>query len=263
MTTNDALYDRIGVGYDSTRRADPFIAGELARLLEVSAGKYLDLACGSGNYTTALERFGGQWWGVDLSPLMIERAGRKSPAITWNVAAAEQLPYQDQTFDGVACVQGIHHFPSLARAFAEVARVMKRGKFVLFTSTPEQIRGYWLAHYFPTTVSRAAEQRPSLERVQQALSKANLQFRRLQPYSVQNDLQDLFFYSGKFRPEIYLDDRVRQGISPFAALANPSEVSAGCRELRADIDSGRIADIIASDNRLGGDYCFIIAEKAV
>ena len=41
-------YDTIGVGYDVTRRADPYIAGRLAHHLAIGAeSTYLDVACGS------------------------------------------------------------------------------------------------------------------------------------------------------------------------------------------------------------------------
>ena len=40
-------YDTIGVGYDATRRADPYIAGRLAHHLAIGAeSTYLDVACG-------------------------------------------------------------------------------------------------------------------------------------------------------------------------------------------------------------------------
>lgn len=53
MTT--ALYDQIGVGYDATRRADGYIVDRLANLLKLRSGaSYLDVACGTGNYTLAL-----------------------------------------------------------------------------------------------------------------------------------------------------------------------------------------------------------------
>ena len=52
---NQPCYDRIGIGYDVTRRADPYLTRRLLGLLEPrSGGLYLDVACGSGNYTAAL-----------------------------------------------------------------------------------------------------------------------------------------------------------------------------------------------------------------
>ena len=51
-----ALYDKIGIGYDTTRRADPFILSRLLHYLAPVKGRlYLDVGCGTGNYTAAIE----------------------------------------------------------------------------------------------------------------------------------------------------------------------------------------------------------------
>ena len=50
----EPIYNRIGAGYDATRRADPYIAGKLDSYLSTKDGlSYLDVACGTGNYTVA------------------------------------------------------------------------------------------------------------------------------------------------------------------------------------------------------------------
>jgi ubiquinone/menaquinone biosynthesis C-methylase UbiE len=49
-------YDAIGIGYDSTRRPDLRIAARIQALLEPRAGgHYLDVACGTGNYTITVK----------------------------------------------------------------------------------------------------------------------------------------------------------------------------------------------------------------
>jgi hypothetical protein len=75
------------------------------------------------------------------------------------------------------------------------------------------------------------------------------------------DLQDFFSYSGKFRPEMYLSDRVRRGISTFAALADPEEMAEGCRRLEEDIASGEIVEVQRRYVNSGGDYIFLRAAK--
>ena len=58
-----AKYDRIGDGYDLTRRADPRIADRLTSLLDAAPGaSVLDVACGTGNYTFALADFANSSW---------------------------------------------------------------------------------------------------------------------------------------------------------------------------------------------------------
>jgi predicted TPR repeat methyltransferase len=67
-----ALYDRIGSSYARSRRADAAIAQTLADQLRLTPfGTYLDLGCGTGNYTVALGAMGGVWRGVDVSEVML------------------------------------------------------------------------------------------------------------------------------------------------------------------------------------------------
>ncbi len=263
MPRQATLYNRIGTGYDATRRADPYLASRLAYHLAPRAGStYLDLACGTGNYTAALAARGGRWQGIDLSTRMLTEARVKNPTVPLAVADTAALPFPAATFAGVLCTLAIHHFNDLTTAFAEVARVLTSGgRFVLLTSTPEQMHQYWLSEYFPRAIARSAEQMPALSAVRAALDIVGFAPCVTEPYAIREDLQDFFLYSGKHRPEIYLDSEVRRGISTFASLADPVEVDAGLSRLAADINSGGIAQVRQRFEHDGGDYLFVVAEK--
>lgn len=79
-----------------------------------------------------------------------------------------------------------------------------------------------------------------------------------EPYTIAEDLQDLFLYSGKFKPEMYLDADFRANISTFSLLAEPKEIESGCEGLRADIATGKINEFIKRHEK-SGDYLFVIA----
>jgi ubiquinone/menaquinone biosynthesis C-methylase UbiE len=258
------LYDNIGAGYDATRRADPYISDCLARHLAVADGEvYLDVACGTGNYAAALASRGGKWYGVDQSRRMTNAARQKTDAVAWHLADVAALPFSNGVFSGVLCTNAIHHFAALERVFSEVYRVLTQGRFVIFTATREQTRGYWLNEYFPDAMRKSVEQTPDLFAVQETLTRVGFSIAYTETYEVQPDLQDFFLYSGKYRPEIYLSESVRMGISTFASLADPSEVQMGCQRLRIDIDSGRIAEVIKAYQHGKGDYLFIVVAKGI
>ncbi|MEH2137290.1 hypothetical protein [Nostoc sp.] len=44
-------------------------------------------------------------------------------------------------------------------------------------------------------------------------------------------------------------------------LASPEEITAGCQKLAADINTGRITDIVNKYENNHADYLFVIAEK--
>ena len=165
-----SLYDHIGTTYRTSRSADPTIVATLASMLQLdSASMYLDLACGTGNYTRALAAHAGTWHGVDASAVMLAQASASSSLAAWHKADASNLPFPDNSFDGAICTLAIHHFQDLHRPFREVRRTMKSGRFVLFTGLAEQMRNYWLCHYFPEMMRRSIARMPTLNAVQSSL----------------------------------------------------------------------------------------------
>lgn len=259
MTT----YNTIGHQYNATRTADPYLAHILFELLQPQPqGTYLDIGCGTGNYTVKLANEGINMVGVEPSTLMLEQAKAKSEAVQWQLGSAENIPFKDNYFDGAMGTLTIHHWTDLPKAFAELHRVLKPGsRLVIFTSTAEQMKGYWLNHYFPKMLGRSIEQMPAYTAIESAVSQAGLGIATTQKYFVKDDLQDKFLYVGKNNPNLYFDEQIRHGISSFAALSFKEEVEQGLEQLRADIDNGQFGTVKSRYSDIDGDYLFIVIEK--
>lgn len=258
------IYDCIGQGYDGTRRADPHLLDRLRHWLGASlAGPVLDVGCGTGNYTCALAASGVAMTGVDPSERMLAEARGKSTQVAWRAGTAEALPFADAAFAGAMATLTVHHWRDLDRGLGELARVLQPGgRLVLFTSTPQQMRGYWLCHYFPRMLERSWQVMLTLERLQAGLVAAGFHGVQTEPYAVQPELRDLFLYSGKHAPERYLDPAFRRGISSFAALAEPDEVEAGLRRLAQDLRDRQWAAVAARfAQAAAGDYLFVAADR--
>ncbi|MCF6409468.1 class I SAM-dependent methyltransferase [Pseudalkalibacillus salsuginis] len=256
------LYDEIGKSYDATRKADPEITRHLRNHLQVPKGtKVLDIACGTGNYSIALEQSGLYVTGCDISTEMIEIAKQKSSKINWELADINCLPYENKTFTGVSCILSIHHFGELFVPFQEVFRVMDRGRFVIFTSSPEQMNTYWLKEYFPQAIEASSKQMPDLTTVNNTLQAVGFDIIGHETFLIQPDLEDFFLYSGKYEPHIYLDETVRAGISTFANLATKEEIVLGCSKLKRDIETKKINEVLPRYSSVKGDYVFVVAEK--
>jgi ubiquinone/menaquinone biosynthesis C-methylase UbiE len=258
-----ALYDTIGRTYDTTRRADPDLVRAIARHLHLTPGaRYLDVGCGTGNYTVALQNLGAKMHGVELSSTMLSKARLKSDRVTWIHGNAEQLPFRDRSFAGAITTFTIHHMENPARTFAEVHRTIDSGSFVIMAADHEQVNRYWLKEYFPVGIAKAAQVGPSLDEGVATLKGAGFSRIDVDRWDVSETLSDWFLYAGKHRPEIYLDPTVRAGISCFAqGLITPEETAAGCARLEVDIESGRFAEVAARYRHDLGDYLFAIASK--
>ena len=256
-------YDKIGLDYNNTRKADPFLVERLVHhLAPEKRKKYLDIGCGTGNYTIALSQKGFDFVGVDPSIEMLKVANLKSHAIDWQNGKSEEIPFEDCFFDGAMATLTIHHWSSLKLGFDELFRVLTHeGKLVIFTSTPKQMEGYWLNHYFPKMLKDSMIQMPQLDIVRKYLKESGFEITSTESYFVKPDLKDLFLYAGKHNPSLYLDKRVRQGISSFSSLAHADEIIHGLNNLQKDITSGKIRDVIFNYQNENGDYLFIVAER--
>jgi ubiquinone/menaquinone biosynthesis C-methylase UbiE len=255
-----ALYDRIGAGYDARRRAAPGIVARLRELLPPDpTGRFLDLGCGTGNYTRALAQGGGAWVGVDASEVMLSAARARGDGIAWHLANVAALPFPDAVFDAAVSTLALHHFDDLEAAFREARRVLRGGPLVLFACERGRTQGFWLRAYFPRMFERMVEMGPSEAEMRTALEAAGFTSIETEPWSIPDDLVDHFLYAGKLRPELYFDPALRAGISCFANQSTPEEVDEGLARLRADIDSGRFEEVAAAHPTQDGDYLFLVA----
>jgi len=263
MKDNKALYDTIGTGYNITRQADPYITERLFQILSPKiTGTYLDIGCGTGNYTIAMANRGINFYGVEPSEKMLDMARAKNIQVNWLLGRSEEIPANDNFFDGAIATLTVHHWTDIKKAFTEIYRVLKKGgKIVLFTATPEQMKGYWLNHCFPKMLEDSIIQMPSFDIIKDAAINAGFEIIGTEKYFISDDLKDLFLYAGKNRPELYLDAEIRKGISSFAALADADEVGEGLKKLKNDMELGRFEDIKAKFNNDSGDYLFIAAQK--
>ncbi len=231
--------------------------------LEPQKGKqYLDIGCGTGNYTIALEQKGIQFIGIDPSEVMLKEAKIKSSTINWLKGTAENIPAENNFFNGAIATLTIHHWQNKQQGFKELNRVLISGsKLVFFTSAPEQTKGYWLSHYFPTIIENASKVLPSIESIKKDAEENGFKLQTIENYFVKEDLQDLFLHSGKHNPELYFNEQIRKGISTFATNAAHPEIQKGLAQLRKDIDNSHFPEIKKQyDNKIG-DYCFVVFEK--
>jgi SAM-dependent methyltransferase len=124
------------------------IIGErLCETVDLSAGwRVLDVAAGNGNAALAAARRGCEVTAIDYVPGLLDGARRRAQAdgisLTTKVADAEDLPFQDASFDAVLSTVGVMFTPDPTRAATELCRVVRPGgRIGLANWTPEGFVG--------------------------------------------------------------------------------------------------------------------------
>ncbi len=104
----------------------------------------LEIGSGTGYFTLNLMRAGliGQATCTDISPGMLATLSANAQRLGLDVKTvptdAEELPFEDASFDLVIGHAILHHIPDLAQAFREFARVLAPGGTVLFAGEPSR-----------------------------------------------------------------------------------------------------------------------------
>ena len=116
-----------------------FYAADLAaRVASRAPERVLEVAAGTGVVTRALARSLPARCAIvatDLNQAMLDQAAALGAArpVEWRQADALALPFEDRSFDAVACQFGAMFFPDKPRAFAEARRVLRPGGVFVFS----------------------------------------------------------------------------------------------------------------------------------
>ncbi|MBI5104593.1 MAG: methyltransferase domain-containing protein [Solirubrobacterales bacterium] len=108
----------------------------------------LDVAAGNGNVAVAAARAGASVTAADFTPELVAAGEARTAGmdVRWDVADAEDLPYDDDAFDVVLSVFGIIFAPRPEVAIAEAFRVVRPGGLVgICAWTPSGYNGRFTA----------------------------------------------------------------------------------------------------------------------
>jgi ubiquinone/menaquinone biosynthesis C-methylase UbiE len=110
-----------------------------------SFGDALEIGSGTGYFSLNLVQLGliERLTATDISPGMLKRLAATAEALGLDqvrtvATEAEELPFEDESFDLVFGHAVLHHIPDLDRAFAEFRRVLRPGGMVAFAGEPSR-----------------------------------------------------------------------------------------------------------------------------
>lgn len=138
------MFDVLAPCYDEIRRFIEFgevkeVAQEIGEIKNEKGEqvKMLDVGGGTGNYWEPIFRREVETYVLDKNQYMLRESNAHINAIR---GVSQILPFEDDTFDMVTCVDALHHFRDGQRSLKEMIRVVKpRGKVMIADFDPENL----------------------------------------------------------------------------------------------------------------------------
>lgn len=149
MVESNSAFDEQREYFSSDEVADRFVSDAtaglsieeqvvLTRYFPTDGGSVLDLGCGAGRTTVALERMGFDVVGIDLTKSLVQRAQALFPNVELLASNATTLPFEDETFDAAFfSYYGIDYIvpeENRYRALREIRRVLRPNGTFIFNS---------------------------------------------------------------------------------------------------------------------------------
>ena len=225
-SAGDVDYGEIGRTYAHYRQPDPSIAAQIHAALG-DARRVLNVGAGAGSY----EPVDRDVTAVEPSASM--RAQRPAHLTRALDAVAEDLPFEDDSFDAAMASVTVHQWSDLERGLAEMRRVTT-GPVVLLVCDPKRMHEYWLNEYIPEVRAIEARRFPAIDRIAAALGGT------VDIHGVPIPLYctDGFNEAYYGRPEMFLDPDARLACSSWSLVPEPV-VQRFVEGLSSDLASGR------------------------
>ncbi len=129
--TTSKFFDKIAKSYVTTsdgRHSQALYEPVLQKLITFPFSSILDNGCGPGEFLSFISKKKDvALAGVDISPQMMRIAGEKlGEQADIRLGDSEELPWEDNSFDVVVCINAFHHYPNPQKALNEMHRVLKQ-----------------------------------------------------------------------------------------------------------------------------------------
>lgn len=215
------LYNTIGVGYANLRKPDPRIAKVINTALG-DAKTVLNVGAGTGSYEPTDRAV------TALEPATEMIRQRTPDAATAHLGVAENIPFEDNSFDAAMAVLTVHHWTDFEAGLREMRRTAK-DQLVILTFDPAAPY-FWLADYIPEIIALDQPIMPKLPEFERILGNVTIT-----PVPIPHDCTDGFLGAYWRRPRAYLNPLVRAAISTFPKL---DDISQPLAQLESDLNSG-------------------------
>ena len=232
MTEQPVNYDVLAPEYDRRYERNQYdgVRACLHRFVGDARGAAVaEVGCGTGHWLADLSDRGfRRLAGVDLSRRMIEQAHVAAPKALLARGTASHLPWADDSFDRVYCVNALHHFPDQSAFIFECRRALRSGGGLLTIGLDPHNGAdqWWVYDFFPAALHADRRRYPSAATIRDWLGTAG--FRELVTEVAQHMPSEISF------PVAQREGRLdRRSTSQFMVISD-ADYDAGMRRMMTE-----------------------------
>ena len=235
----------IDFGATGQRQVGLKLAKALGGLDGVGFRDGLEIGSGTGYFSLNLLQMGTieRLTATDISPGMLQQLSTTAEALGLEVETvateAEQLPFEDESFDLVFGHAVLHHIPDLERAFAEFRRVLRPGGAIAFAGEPSRYgdrlaavpkrAGLIAAPAWRRVVGASPRAVPESEQSHGHALEGEVDVHAFAPTDLRRLLRDSGFEQRRVGGEELLANAWGWGLRTVESTAEPESVSYGWR----------------------------------
>jgi ubiquinone/menaquinone biosynthesis C-methylase UbiE len=236
----------IDFGATGQRQVALKLAKALGKKVEgLRFGDALEIGSGTGYFSLNLLQMGTieRLTATDISPGMLRRLAETAAGLGLEaetmVTEAEELPFEDESFDLVLGHAVLHHIPDLERAFAEFRRVLRPGGAIAFCGEPSRYGdrlaaapkrlGILAAPAWRRLVGARERAVPEMEQSNGHALEGEVDVHAFAPADLRRLLDDSGFEQRRVGGEELLANAWGWGLRTVEASAEPESVSWGWR----------------------------------
>lgn len=185
MTENQAErpvdYDEVSAVYDkryeTAFRPEGIAAVLLGLAKKAKAQSILEVGCGTGHWLEMMQSVAPLVCGMDRSHGMLEKAQEQAGNCYIIRGDAGHLPFRNEAFGLVFCVNAIHHFDNASGFIRDARHLLKRGGALTIAGMdPHARRDRWFVYdWFPGTLENDLRRYPSSETLKGWMAAAGLE----------------------------------------------------------------------------------------
>jgi ubiquinone/menaquinone biosynthesis C-methylase UbiE len=225
-------YDEFAPVYDRRYAASPLsgVGAALKALVQKAKAQHvLEMGCGTGHWLDLLQPIVSDVYGLDPSSGMLAQAKFKGKNLRLVRGRATRVPFKDQVFDLIFCVNAIHHFGDPRAFIIESRRLLAPGgALAVVGMNPHDCKdSFYVYHYFEGTYQTDVKRFPTNEDLQGWMGAAG--FERLE-WRIAEKIKHSWF--GR---DVFNDLFLRKESTSQLTLLSDAAYAAGLERIESDL----------------------------